>query len=477
MIMRCKGDCSQFNSYTIKLMTKPLDLTTGSIPKLLLKLAGPIVFSMLMFTLYLMVDLYFVGRLGPDAVAAVSISGNAFFVILGLSFILGIGGMALIAQAFGKRDYEEAATIYKQSLILSTVVGIVATLVGLVIASPYIGFFGGVGQSLEWGIEYFRIFSISFFFVLLLHVIGSCYRGMGDTRTPMIIMVLSTVLNIILDPLLIFGLLGFPRLGVRGAAIASLLSQLVSVGIYVYLIFIRGQHLKIKGPWRLDLSIIKRSLSIGLPAGLTYFLLALNMLITYRVVSVFGTPALASIGIGFRILQAIYMPVIAITSAMAAIVGQNFGAGKQSRITRTLWTGWAISSGVMILGTILCWISPSFLIGIFINDKEVIHYGVIYLTIMSLGNVFVGTIMTMSAVFQGFGKTYPSFVAAIFDNVLFALLVFTLPGIFGWGIKAVWWIKLATAAIEMLLVAAWLGHDLRRVCSYWEETPEEIRRS
>ena len=410
-----------------------------------------------------MADLYFVGRLGPDAIAAVSISGNAFFVILGLSFVLGIGGMALIAQAFGKRDYEEATKVYKQSLILVILVGLASSLTGLAIAHPYIAFFGGTGLSLEWGVEYFRIFSISFFFVLILHVIGACYRGMGDTKTPMIIMVQSTILNIILDPLLIFGLLGFPRLGVRGAAIASLSAQLVSVGIYVYLVLIKGQHLKIKGPWQLDLSIIKRSLSIGLPSGLTYFLLALNMLITYRVVSVFGTPALASIGIGFRILQAIYMPVVAVTSAMAAIVGQNYGAGKQSRITTTLWTGWAISCGIMISGTVLCRIFPGILIGIFSNDKSVIHYGVIYLTIMSLGTVIVGTIMTMSAVFQGFGKTYPIFIAAVFDNALFACLVFTLPGLFGWGIQAVWWIKLATAGIEMLIIAEWLRRDFNKL--------------
>jgi len=443
--------------------TARIDLTTGSIPKLLLRLAGPIAFSMLMFILYLMVDLYFVGRLGPDAVAAVSISGNAFFVILGLSFVLGIGGMALIAQAFGRKDYEDAGKIYKQSLLFAILVGIAVTLVGLSIARPYIGFFGGTGYSLEWGVEYFRVFSISFFFVLMLHVIGACYRGMGDTKTPMIIMVLSTILNIILDPLLIFGLLGFPRLGVRGAAIASLSSQLVSIGIYAYMIFIKGQHLKIKGPWQPDLSIIKKSLAIGLPAGFTYFLLALNMLITYRVVSVFGTAALASIGIGFRIIQSVYMPVVAVTSAMAAIVGQNYGAGHYVRIQKTLRAGWTISSGVMIAGAILCWLFPGFLIGIFSNDKDVLHYGVIYLTIMSLGNVFVGTIMTMSSVFQGLGKTYPSFYAAVFDNALFAALVFTLPGFFGWGIQSVWWIKLATAGIEMLIIVEWLRRYLRRV--------------
>jgi Na+-driven multidrug efflux pump len=137
--------------------TARTDLTAGSIPKQLLRLSGPIAFSMIMCTLYLMADLYFVGRLGPDAVAAVSISGNAFFVILGLSFVLGIGGMALIAQAFGRKDYEEAAKVYKQSLILSILVGIASSLTGLAIAHPYIAFFGGTGQSLEWGVQYFQV--------------------------------------------------------------------------------------------------------------------------------------------------------------------------------------------------------------------------------------------------------------------------------------------------------------------------------
>jgi putative MATE family efflux protein len=443
------------------MMDKRLNLTKGAISGLLIRLSAPILFGMFMFTLYLMADLYFVGRLGADAVAAISISGNAFFVHLGLSFIIGTGGMALIAQAFGRKDYEQAERVFAQSLMLSLIVGIAVTLAGLAIARPYIAFFGGRGWSLTWGVEYFQVFSISFTPLLLLHVIGSCYRGMGDTKIPMIILLQSTVLNIVLDPLLIFGPWGLPGFGVRGAAIASLISQVYALGVYIYLIFVKGRHMKMKGPWHLNPGIIKKSLSIGLPSGLTYFLLTANMLITYRVVGPFGTPAIASLGIGFRILQAIYLPAVAISSAVAAMVGQNYGAGNQARINRTFWTGWALSSGIMISGTILCWVFPTFLIGVFSHDQGVIQYGVIYLTIMSLGTVLVGTIMTVSAVFQGLGKTYPTLLAALLDNALFAGLVFTLPGSLGWGIQAVWWIKLATAVIETLFVAAWLRRDQR----------------
>jgi putative MATE family efflux protein len=442
-----------------------IDLTEGPIFTTLVKLAVPVTISMVLFTVYLLVDLYFVGRLGPDAVAALSISSNAFFIHLGFSTILGTGGMALIAQAFGRREYDHAARVFKQSLLMALVIGSIEALTGFLLAPAYIEFFGGTGQSLQWGIEYFQIFSISFLFMLLLYVTGNCYRGMGDTKTPMMIMLQANVLNMVLDPILIFGWLGLPAMGVRGAAIASLVSQIYGLGIYGYQIFVRGSHLKIKGNWRFDPQIIKQSLRIGIPAGMNHFLLAANLLITYRVISVYGTAALASIGIGFRILQSIYIPVIAVASAMAAIVGQNFGARKFSRIAGTLGRAWLACMIFMIGCTAVCLLVPKFLIGIFSNNADVIYFGVIYLRIFSIGFVMVGTIMVASSAFQGLGKTYPSLIGAVVDNALFAGLVFTLPVYFSWGIQAVWWIKLATAAAETVVVAVWLKHELAEVRS------------
>lgn len=439
-----------------------IDLTQGPIFKTLIRLAVPVTIAMVMFTVYLMVDLYFVGRLGPQALAAVSICGNAFFVHLGFSTILGTGGMALIAQAFGRKDYDYAALVFKQSILLAVIVGVMEAATGLLIAPAYIKYLGGSGQSLEWGIQYFQIFVISFLFMILLYTIGNCYRGMGNTKTPMIIMLQANLMNIGLDPVLIFGWLGLPPLGVRGAALASLISQVYALAIYGYLIFIKGAHIDLKGKWQPSLSIIRKSLYIGIPSGLNHFLLAANLLITFRVVSGYGTAALASIGIGFRILQAIYIPVIAAASAMAAIVGQNFGANKYRRISGTLARAWAVSMVFMLACSVLCRAFPEYLIGIFSSDPAVIRYGVIYLNVFSLGFVVVGTIMVFNAAFQGLGKTYPSLVGAVVDNALFAGLVFTLPLYFSWGIQSIWWIKLTTAAIEMVVIVLWLKAELQR---------------
>ena len=241
---------------TTKRNNSRIDLTAGPILTTLIRLAVPVTISMVMFTIYLLVDLYFVGRLGPDAVAALSISSNAFFIHLGFSTVLGTGAMALIAQAFGRKDYGHAAQVFKQSILMALIIGILETVTGLLIAPSYIKFFGGSGKSLQWGIQYFQIFSISFFFMILLYVIGNCFRGMGNTKTPMIILLQANILNIILDPILIFGWLGLPAMGVRGAAIASLISQIYALGIYVYFIFFKGTHIDVKGPWRLSRSIV-----------------------------------------------------------------------------------------------------------------------------------------------------------------------------------------------------------------------------
>jgi len=452
-----------------------LDLTAGPILNTLVKLAVPVTVSMVLFTVYLLADLYFVGRLGPDAVAALSISGNAFFIHLGFSTILGTGGMALIAQAFGREEYDHAARVFKQSLLMALVIGTMEAATGIIFAPAYIKFFGGTGQSLEWGIQYFQVLSLSFLFMLLLYVVGNCFRGMGNTKTPMIILIQSNLLNILLDPLLIFGWLGLPAMGVRGAAIASLVSYSYALGIYGYLLFVRGSHIDLKGRWRFNPKIIKQSLFIGVPSGMNHFLLAANLMITFRVISIYGTAALASIGIGFRLLQAIYIPVIAMVSAMAAIIGQNFGARKFSRITGTLWRAWLISMIFMVGCSAICLLYPQLLIGIFSNDSDVIHFGVIYLRIFSIGFVMVATIMVASSTFQGLGKTYPSLVGAVVDNALFAGLVFTLPVYFSWGIQSVWWIKLATAAAETAVVAVWLKRELKKVRSRFAIDRQALR--
>jgi Na+-driven multidrug efflux pump len=167
--------------------------------------------------------------------------------------------------------------------------------------------------------------------------------------------------------------------------------------------------------------------------------------------------------VGFRILQTIYIPIIAVSAALAAIVGQNFGAGNYGRIVGSFWNACWLSSGFMLLRTLICEWIPVELIGIFSSDPDVVFFGRKYLTTIALGNVMVGSIFVISAVFQGLGKTYPSLLGAVIDNLLFAAFVFILPAIFNWGIQSVWWMKLTKTIIETIVVAAWLKWKLQAV--------------
>jgi len=152
-----------------------------------------------------------------------------------------------------------------------------------------------------------------------------------------------------------------------------------------------------------------------------------------------------------------------VADAMAAMVGQNYGAKNYDRVVATFWTGWRFSCLFMLVGTLLCWFFPERFIHLFSSEATVVQYGVIYLGITSLANLPVGSILTISAVFQGIGKTYPSLVCALADNLLFVVAVLTLPVLFGWGFASVWWIKLAATCFETTVLSLWLSRRLKRL--------------
>jgi putative MATE family efflux protein len=443
-------------------MNKRPNLTEGSIPKIVISLAVPHSIALIMRTLYYVTDLFFVGRLSSDAVAALSICGNTLNVVLGLSFTLGIGSLVLIAQSFGKKDYNKANLIFKQSLLLGAFCGMILALAGFLIARPFVLYFGGQGDTLTWGIQYFRVNAFCMMTNLILFVIGSSYRGMGDTKTPMYIMVQSTIINIVLDPILIFGI-GFPAMGVQGAAIASLISQVYGLARYAYLIIIKGSHLSLKGSWRPDFPIIGKSLLIGIPAGLTSYVLALNTMIIFKVISIYGTAAIASVGIGMRVLQTVFLPIAGVTAVLSSVVGQNYGAKIYSRIMEAFRFGLKTATIYMICATCICWIFRHELVAFFDESPDVIVYGGVYLSIMALSNIGVGISMTVSSVLLGLGKTTPSFVSVAINTALFSLCVFTLPGYFGWGIESIWWINVITGLGGLGVLSVWFNNHIKLV--------------
>jgi putative MATE family efflux protein len=218
----------------------------------------PVLIAMSFQTLYALVNLFFVGRLGAKAVAGVSVSLTAFFVVLTLAQSLGVGGLALISQAWGKKEFNQGREIFTQILWVALFIGFISWILGFFGAAKYISFFTQDPETFTQGFAYFRLYSMTFFLQLFMMSTSFCFRGSGDFMTPMRMMLLSVFMNILLDPILIYGLLGVPALGVRGAALASIISQSTTCLVYGYWIVSRRLNLYVTSKWQPDWQEIKK---------------------------------------------------------------------------------------------------------------------------------------------------------------------------------------------------------------------------
>ncbi len=403
-------------------MRSKTPLLEGSIPKHVVYLALPVLCHMGFSTLYSIVDLYFVGWLGSNSVAALSIGTTLFFFILALGQAIGVGGLALISQAWGRKQFDRARQIYTQALWAALVVGIVAWFVAYLFAARYVAAFTADMQTIELGLDYLEIYTAICFLQLFLMVNNFCFRGSGDFITPVKIMLGSNILNIILDPLLIFGPWFFPRLELQGAALATVLSQLVACGWYVYVIIGNKKNLAIVTIRRPDTKLIGKILKIGLPSAGQYLLLALMILITYRWIKPLGPQTTAAVGVGFRLIHSSYLPMVAISIAAATLVGQNWAANAFARARSSFYWAQLFANAWSLGITTLFLLFPSFFLAFFTDDQQVIDNGVIYIRVFGLSNFLVASIFICTAAFQGLARTMVPLIGAMLKVLIYALL-------------------------------------------------------
>lgn len=397
-------------------------LLEGSVARQTLRLAIPVLIAMSFQTVYSLANLFFVGKLGPAAVAALSISLNAFFVILTFGHSLGTGALALISQAWGRREYEKAREIFTQVLWLTLILGLVLWLIFHFISEFYISSFTLDSETISLGVAYFKIYSATFFFQLFLMVMSFCFRGSGDFKTPMYIMLVSVVLNVVLDPLLIYGLWFFPKLGVRGAAIASIFSQTVSSLALASLILGKRLNLYITAAWKPNLQTIRALLKIGLPSGVQYLILSTLIMITYSWIKPLGPSTAAAVGIGFRLLHTSYLPMVSFSIATATLVGQNWGAGNFGRVRESFRWGLIYTNGWAFFITTLYLLFPALFIGVFSKDPAVLDNGVFYMRVFGWSNFMAASIFIITAVFQGLGRTVIPLIGAAIKVALYGVI-------------------------------------------------------
>jgi MATE family, multidrug efflux pump len=443
------------------------DLTQGSVNRHLIALSSFMAVSMAFQTLYYLVDLYFVGRLGKEAIAAVGLAGNLMMVVLAITQTLGVGTTTLVSHAVGRKDHERASLVFNQAFALSLLVGIGVAVLGLALRGPYCRWLAADEATARLGVQYLNWFIPAMLLQFVIVAMGAALRGSGVVKPTVGIQILSVVLNIVLAPILILGWGTGHPLGVAGAALATFIAMAAGTVMF-WIYFLRPEnYLKLSmALWRPQGPIWWGMTRVGLPAGGEFALMSVYMVLVYSIIRGFGSAAQAGFGIGARVMQAMFLPIVAISFAAAPLAGQNFGARRAERVRETFRSASLLVSVFMILFTILSHIAPETLIRVFSSEPEVIAFGGEYLRVISYNFLAMGLIFTSSSMFQAMGNTLPPLACSSLRLLLFALPSFLLSRRTGFQIREVWNLSVISTAIQAVLILSLMQIEFHRKLAF-----------
>jgi MATE family, multidrug efflux pump len=452
------------------------DLTTGSLTRHLLKTTSFMLVTMVFQTLYFLIDLYWVGRLGKEAVAGVGIAGNLTFIVLAISQMLGVGITTLVSHATGQKEHSRALFVFNQSQVLSVMVGVVFLILGMIARIPYVNTLGADARTATLASDYLLWYVPAMALQFAMVAMGAALRGTGNFKPGMIVSTASVILNMLLAPFLIFGWLTGHAFGVAGAAISTLVSVAIA-SVWLTLYFLPADsYLKfVPADWRPDFSVWKKMLGIGLPAGAEFALLAVYLFIVYIISRPFGSAAQAGFGIGMRVVQAGFMPVVALGFAVAPVAGQNFGARKAERVRSTFRSAALMAAGVMIAFTLICQAFAAPMVAVFSGDPQVVAVGNEYLRIVSWTFAASGIVYVGSSMFQALGHTLPALIASFSRIVLVAVPAFVLSSTPGFQLKWIWYLSVGALIVQLAVNLLLLRREMRRRLVFPAAVPEPSR--
>jgi putative MATE family efflux protein len=397
-----------------------LDLTGGPIGRSLFFLSLPIVITNLLQVAYNIADTLWLGRYSTatvtsaDALAAISLGFPLVYLFISMGMGLTVAGSVLVAQHTGADEPREAEYAASQTLVFSVVAATLLGGLGFLFIDDLLALFGTSPLVLELATEYMRVITLGLPLMFGFFVFIALMRGSGDTVTPMLVMLGTVVLNIALDPLLIFGVGPFPQLGVEGAAIATVFARGLAmvVGVAIMLRGTRGIRIRL-GEMVPDLSYAAKLLRIGAPASVENTGRAVSVNAVLFVVTLFSTPVIAAFGVGVRVFSLIFMPAIAIDRGVETMTGQNIGAGKLDRVATTNHFAAKVSFVILAaLGVVIFAFAPE-VIRLFDDDPDVVREGATFLRWVAPTFGFVGILRAYSGGLRGAGKTVAAAVIAV----------------------------------------------------------------
>jgi len=416
--------------------------TEGKLINSLLSLALPIIFANILQSAYQLIDTFWLGRIGADAVAAVSLSFPLLFLVLSIGAGLTLAGTVMVARYQGAGNQKLVDFSSSQSVFLIFLTSILLAIVSYFAAGPLMKVIGAGPDIIEDSTTYFEVSSLGFVFLFIFFIFQSLMRGIGNVMLPVYIVLCTVILNAVLDPLFIYGYGPIKGYGVAGAAVASVITQAVAATIGLVILF-RGKHgIKISlSSMYFNMENLKRTFNLGLPASIEQSTRALGMTFMMVIVTSFGSDIVAAYGIGARMLSFIVVPALGLGIATTSLVGQNIGALKIKRAEKVARLSAKLAFfGFTGLGLIMFLVAEPLTAFFIPNDPEVIKDGALFIKIMSISFGFLGLQQVMNGTFNGAGFTKASMFISIMSLWLVRFpLAYVLANTLGYGPEGIWW--------------------------------------
>lgn len=422
---------------------------------LILSMAIPMVVSMLVNSLYNIVDSFFVAQISEDAMTALSLVYPVQNFLNAVSIGFGVGLNAVIAFYLGAGDYKKADMAASQGITLSVIHSVILTIGSIAVMPVFLGMFTSSASILKLGLQYSRI-AFAFTPVIIFNLIfEKIFQAVGNMKVSMIGLMTGCVANIILDPILIFGLGPFPVMGIHGAALATGMGQALTLIYYLTVYIRRPIQVRIRRSClRLTRQMAARLYAIGVPATLNLALPSVLISALNGILAAYSGVYILVLGIYYKLQTFLYLPANGFVQAMRPLIGYNYGAGEHKRVSQIYRIVLAMTSGIMLAGTVICLVIPGWLMGLFTHTPETVAAGETALRVISAGFLVSSVSVTSSGALEGLGKGTPSLIISLCRYL--ALIIpaaFILSRIFGpVGVWNAFWVAEAATALVSLVV-------------------------
>lgn len=440
-----------FKAFFAAVKGEEKNFTSGSINRAIFMLSIPMILEMVMESLFAVVDIYFVGKVSVNAIATVALTESVIMIVYAISIGLSMAATAMVARRVGENKKEDASVAAVQAIIMTVSISMVFSLIGIFFPRQILELMGGEADLVNEGYRYTMIMLAGNLTIMMIFLINAIFRGAGDASIAMRVLWLSNGLNIILDPILIFGLGPIPAFGVEGAAIATTIGR--GTGVIYQLIKLSGPDSIVRVAWRhlrVNAEIIWRLTKIAAGGIGQYMIGTLSWLFLVRISAVFGAEVLAGYAVAFRIIMFTILPSWGLSNAAATLVGQNLGAGQPERAEKSVWK--CAFYNMVFLGVIslIFGIWAEWFVSIFTSEPEVVKYGALALRYICFGYIFFAYGMVIGQAFNGAGDTRTPTIINFFCFWMFEVpLAYFLAITLGFGPQGIF----SAIAIAVVLLA------------------------